>query len=910
LVATIARTVHHAHQRGILHRDLKPANILIDAEGQPHLTDFGLAWRVDTAASHASGGGIAGTPSYMAPEQAIGPRRALTTAVDVYGIGAILYELLGGQPPFQGGSAVEIIWHVVGRPPDGLRARDRAIDRDLETICLKCLEKAPERRYGSAEALAKDLERWLAHEPIRARRSTHVERLFKWARREPKLAAMAGVSVGSIILLIAALLIGFVRVNRSLARERQASYYQRIALAERAWSGNNDVGRTEGLLDGCRPDLRGWEWHYLRRLCHTELLTLRANSGRQPMAAALHPDGRRLATSGERGQLIVWDLGTGRTLWTATGHRSGVRSLAFSPDGRRLASAGHTTVKIWDPEGGREVRALPPRPEAVLSLAFSPDGRRLATATGKWRPYPSATAGAPIRALGEIAIWDLDAGQRVLDLEGHDGSVYRVSFSPDGAHLASGGADGMVRIWDATNGRLALTLEGHDGDVLGLSYSPGGGLLASAGADGTLRVWETATGRLARSIRDHGDRFFDVTFSPDGRLLGSAGQDWTVKLWDSGSTLQLATFRGHTKEVTGVAFGPDGRHLLSWGFDGVVKHWDTSRGQEAHVLTGHTREVYGVAFRPDGRRLASAGGDGSLIEWDAASGAPLRTLRGRARRLNSVAYSPDGKLIASGGDGPNIATVWDATTGRVVRVLEGHGATVTGVAFSPDGRLLASAGRDRTVRVWDLASGRETIALRDRDRGFIDVAFSPDGRRLAAGTGGVPDVDVPGRIAVWDATTWREVHDLRGHAGGISGLAFSPDGRRLASSSWDKTVKVWDTSTGSEVSSLRGQDLPLWDVAFIPDGRRLVAADNVGRLWFWDPATGAEAFTLRGHPDRVYSLAFSPDGRLLASAGRDKTVRLRDATPLGEPPHRDTSTPPGRATQGVAGTKQVDRSIR
>ena len=199
LVATIARTVHHAHQRGILHRDLKPANILIDAEGQPHLTDFGLARRVGGDAGHSSGTGLAGTPSYMAPEQAAGRCRELTTAVDVYGIGAILYELLSGHPPFRGSSPVEVIWRLLEQPPEGLRARDRSIHRDLETICLKCLAKDPARRYRSAEALADDLERWLAGKPIRARPVGWPERLTSWCRRQPALATLALVGLGGFI---------------------------------------------------------------------------------------------------------------------------------------------------------------------------------------------------------------------------------------------------------------------------------------------------------------------------------------------------------------------------------------------------------------------------------------------------------------------------------------------------------------------------------------------------------------------------------------------------------------------------------------------------------------------------------------------------------------------------------------
>jgi WD40 repeat protein/serine/threonine protein kinase len=882
-----AEALAYAHAQGVLHRDIKPSNLLLDTRGNLWLTDFGLA-KGAGGSDLTETGDVVGTLRYTAPERFEGAEDARS---DIYSLGVTLYELLTDRPAFDEADRPRVLGRIRAGAATRPRRLDRNIPRDLETLVLKAMARAPGDRYATAGALADDLRRFLADRPIQARRVLWAEHALRWCRRNPALAGTGALA--AVCLLAGVTLFQWERsrnAERRALAEAQARadleaehYFQTIALAERERTAGN-AGRAERLLAGCPEHLRGWEWSYLRRARFGPTPPWRHEAHLYAMAVS--PAGGRAATGGSDGSITVWDTDQGRPTRIPSAHAGQVRGLGFGPVGRRFASAGWDgCVRVWESDGSRCVWERRVGGYA-FGVAISPDGRTVA-----------ASYSEPMRPGYRIARWDAETGVALPELPGHGTVVRRVRFAPDGLSLISADDDGWVKVWDLPTGTERASFRAHPFMVFDLDVSRDGTRLATAagefymnGEAGEVKVWDTTRWEEVSSVRSRAGAIYAAALSPDQSRLATGGEDGVVRFWDTATGREAIALRGHREAVWGVAFSADGQVLYSAGGDHEARRWDARPVSDGavparHTLTGHDGRVTGLAFQPQTGLLASADLTGVVRVWDADRGQVVRVLPALPGQAHAVAFSPDGRRLAvavwrrwTDEAATGVIAVFDTGTWEEVVRLRLDPIGVLGVAFSPDGRLMAAAC-DFSVVVVRADTGQPV--WRSARRNLVTaVAFGPDGTVAAA--------DAEGAVAVYAGATGECLRTLPLQGGRVAGLVFSPDGRRLASTGVDGAVRVWDTRTWRELPPPRGHPGGAFAVAFAPDGRRLISGGTDGVVRVWDAETGRELAALGGHTDTIHALAVGGPGGLVASAGRDRTVRLWQVPGLtGSPPAGD-----------------------
>jgi WD40 repeat protein len=910
VVETLARAVGYAHDHGIIHRDLKPANVLLtDADTfHPKVTDFGLA-KEYAAEDGPTGpvtrdGVILGTPAYMAPEQARGAGEGVGPAADVYALGVILYELLAGRPPFRAATALDTLLQVVHHEPVPLTRLVPSVPRDLEAVCLKCLEKDPRNRYATAVALADDLGRFRDGRPTLARPPGLAGRGLKLARRRPLVT-------GLVLLVAVSLAAGFggvlwqwraaVKARGDLQtalggeadQRREAElnlYYGRIAQAALLWE-SGEVGPARDQLAAGRPapgrdDLRGWEWHYLRRVFRPEVRVLPfehwvAGLAPLPDGSAVIGVGRPLYSGtdtpapddGTAGFLnpADWSLRPGPPL------PGGATAVAVQPDGP-LAAWGTTArvVVVADRVTGKVVGEHAVG-EQVAALAFAPGGRLYAGCGN-----------------GRVRVFDPGRREPVAEHKALVGSYPVVAVNPAGTLLACGGihTPGRLALYELPQWRPAAMLDGPPGGVAAIRFAPDGRAIVG-GHDGSVTVWDIDNRREVWRAPGHAGPVYAVAVSADGATVATGGTDRAVRLWDAATGQPGFVFRGHAGTVRSAAFA--GGALVSGAQDATARMWDLTRDPRGRRVAFNNRlNELALCPTPGGLTARAIDLTGGVAAWDVPTGRPLA--RAEVPLTSRPSYPVRYAAFADGGRvvvgipraDPRAVAGWDADTGKELFTLPPAAGPVLAVAADPAGRRGAwAAAADGTadIRWWDAATRQTRGPVRLDAAGVRALAVDPVGRRLAV-IGRAAGPDPEDMVWVIDTTGPHPPREVARGRGMFGGLAFSPDGRDLAVSV-DDTIVVHRAETGELVHILPGRPATTC-LAYSPDGRRLAAVGYDGVVVLSDPVAGKGVFQLRGlAPGRPGDMAcdarvaFSPDGGWLLSTNWDGSLSLWDGTPAG-----------------------------
>ena len=892
----IARAIDKLHSTGVVHRDLKPSNILIDeATDTPVLADFGLAKLIDAQQNVTLSDEGFGSPPYMAPEQVL-HATSVTGAADIYSLGATLYHLLTGRPPFQASTPAEIARQIIFCEPTPLRQLNSSISRDLETICLKCLEKDEHRRYATASDLANDLQRFIDHRPIVARPPGSMGRIWRWCRRNPAWMVLAVISTVLLTVTAATSALMYIREQLATATAERALVDSRLNQSNELFNkslftqGENSHASLPWLFECLKLDTGTSRELATRQRIHSvlshgpDLARIFCHDG--PISCgAFNSTGDRVLTAGSDGLAKIWSTTTGECVHILK-HEAPIRRAAFNHRGDLVVTANDdATAQIWTVQSGQKRGSPLIHPGYVKFAVFSADDKFLVTASSD--EY--------------VRVWNTrDGSLHAAIAAGAVGSpISCVAISPDGSRGVSFSNDSHARIWNPITGEVNSFLE-HSDVVNSVQFSPNGAAIVTGDAAGKAKVWDIDSGRplfeysqasaikhvcfttdnkhvvivtheaayiwtieSARSsaVKVVHEGLKTVAIDPTNAALLTVGEDRTAQMWSvqDGKSLEIAF--SHGDDVTGAQFSDDGRLVLTFSADGTARTWN--RGDR--LRKSRIAEVPSVRMNATAdRQWILAWGDVGIGHVFRANAPDIDNLTLKHdEKITASCLSPDGRRIAAADISGNLI-VWNRETGHTLTQSLQHRHAVRAISFAPDSSVIATGDAKGNVTLCSVDTG-EALKSFMLSSGVIEVAFSLRGDLLLAAD------SKAARLIRLDSKEGSDINPIQ-FDGDILGARFSPDGHFIVIYGNANRVLVWDIARGSLKTLRTGS--PVNDASFSQNSSRLLTVAQDGTAQIWRVVDGSPAHDPMKHTGALMMGAFSPDGQSVALCGADDTARI------------------------------------